>query len=102
MTIAHYEQLPRRCKSNNDAVGAEACPMFPEPAESPDPIDRHGPTIRPSRRAVMRQDWSLLLFLHWEVPAEQLRPLLPPGLELDLYRGRAFVGLVPFTMSGVR
>jgi uncharacterized protein YqjF (DUF2071 family) len=76
--------------------------MFPERTESPDPIDRLGPTTRPPRRAVMRQDWSLLLFLHWDVPAEQLRPLLPPGLELDLYRGRAFVGLVPFTMSGVR
>ncbi|WP_254053575.1 YqjF family protein [Singulisphaera sp. GP187] len=50
----------------------------------------------------MRQDWSFLLFLHWEVPAESLRPLLPPGLELDLYQGRAYVGLVPFTMSGVR
>ncbi len=31
-----------------------------------------------------------------------LRPLLPPGLELDLYEGRAYVGLTPFTMTGVR
>ena len=66
------------------------------------PIDRVAPTVRPRRRAVMRQDWGHLLFLHWEVPADQIRPLLPPGLELDLFEGRAFVGLVPFTMSGVR
>jgi len=65
-------------------------------------LDRLAPTRRPSRRAVMRQTWSHLLFLHWEVPAESLRPLLPPGLELDLFEGRAYVGLVPFTMSGVR
>src|SRR5262249_8264073 len=43
-----------------------------------------------------------LTFLHWEVPADELRALLPAPLELDLHEGRAFVGLVPFTMSGVR
>jgi hypothetical protein len=31
-----------------------------------------------------------------------LTPLLPPGLTLDTYEGRAYVGLVPFTMTGVR
>jgi uncharacterized protein YqjF (DUF2071 family) len=50
----------------------------------------------------MRQNWHNLLFVHWEVPAEPIRRLLPPGLELDLYEGRAYVGLVPFTMTGVR
>lgn len=65
-------------------------------------IDRIAPTVRPPRRAVMRQSWSNLLFLHWEVPADGLRSLLPPGLELDLFEGKAYVGLVPFTMSGIR
>jgi len=76
--------------------------MTPQTPESPPVIDRVSPTRRPNRRAVMRQDWHKLLFVHWEVPPEQLRPLLPPGLELDLYEGRAYVGLVPFTMTGVR
>src|SRR5215218_1221613 len=71
--------------------------MRPEPAPSPTPADRAAPAARPDRRAVMRQDWSLLSFLHWEVPADRLRALLPPGLDLDLHEGRAFVGLVPFT-----
>ncbi len=28
--------------------------------------------------------------------------MLPPGLELDTFDGEAYIGLVPFTMSGVR
>jgi uncharacterized protein len=67
-----------------------------------DGIDRVAPTVRPDRTAVMRQDWHHLLFLHWEVPPEPLRRRLPPGLELDLHEGRAYVGLTPFTMTNVR
>lgn len=76
--------------------------MTTNPPFCSNPLDRIGPSQRPHRRAVMRQTWSSLLFLHWPIPAAELQPLLPAGLELDLYEGRAFVGLVPFTMSGVR
>jgi uncharacterized protein YqjF (DUF2071 family) len=51
---------------------------------------------------VLRQSWSNLLFVHWDVRPEILRRLLPTELELDLFEGAAFVGLVPFTMAGVR
>ena len=51
---------------------------------------------------VMRQDWHHLLFLHWEVPPSELQALLPPGLDLDTFDGKAYVGLVPFTLTGVR
>ena len=65
-------------------------------------IDRISPTREPDRRPVMRQSWRKLLFLHWPIPSDQLRPLVPPQLDLDLFEGTAYVGLVPFTMTGVR
>ena len=65
-------------------------------------MDRITPTQRPRDRVVMYQKWRHLLFLHWAVPPAILRPLVPPELELDLFEGRAFVGLIPFTMKGVR
>lgn len=68
----------------------------------PDSIDRISPTLRPEGRRVMVQRWAELLFLHWIVPAEQITPLLPPGLTLDTFEGNAYIGLVPFTMTGVR
>lgn len=65
-------------------------------------IDRLSPCRRPVGRCLMYHRWSWLLFLHWEVPAESLRRLIPDELELDTFEGRALVGLVPFTMSGIR
>jgi len=50
----------------------------------------------------MVQKWRDLSFLHWPIPVEQLRPLVPSDLDLDLFEGTAYVGLVPFRMTGVR
>ena len=50
----------------------------------------------------MKQTWSELLFLHWPVAEAELRKLVPPALEVDTFEGRAWVGLVPFTVSGAR
>jgi len=65
-------------------------------------IDRLAPTRRPEGRPVGHQRWRALLFLHWPVPVEVLRPLVPVGLELDTFEGVAYVGLVPFAMRRVR
>ena len=48
------------------------------------------------------QRWRHLAFLHWRVPVATLRPLVPAELAIDTYDGDAFVGIVPFTMEGVR
>ncbi len=65
-------------------------------------LDRFNPNERPRQRAVMRQKWRDLLFVHWPLPPEALRAKIAPQLELDLFDGTAYVGLVPFTMTGVR
>ena len=65
-------------------------------------IDRISPTNRPCQTVVLRQNWRDLLFLHWPVHADDLCRIIPPHLELDLFEGSAYVGLVPFTMTAVR
>jgi uncharacterized protein YqjF (DUF2071 family) len=78
-------------------------------AEAPPPSIRdllaqtaHRSTPLPHGIWVMFQRWHDLMFAHWPVPADDLRRHLPPGLELDLFDGRAWLGIVPFRMSGVR
>jgi len=50
---------------------------------------------------VMRMRWCDLLFAHWPVDIEVLRPLIPTALEIDAFDGRAYVGIVPFGMDDV-
>ncbi len=47
-------------------------------------------------------DWVEALFVHWPVPAEPLRALLPTDLELDVMEGSAWVGVVAFRIAGAR
>ena len=56
----------------------------------------------PSSPWIMLQKWHDLLFAHWPLPPDQVRPLVPPQLELDLRDGHAWVGVIPFWMSGIR
>lgn len=65
-------------------------------------MDRIAPTRRPDRRPAGYQRWRSLLFMHWEVPVAAMRAIVPRPLELDLFEGRLFVGVVPFAMQGVR
>ncbi len=51
---------------------------------------------------VMFQRWSELLFLHWRMESEIIQESLPPGLTVDTHDGNAWIGLVPFRMSGIR
>lgn len=43
--------------------------------------------------------WANLLFVHWRVDPGLMRRLVPEPLELDLFDGSAWVGLVPFRME---
>lgn len=50
----------------------------------------------------MFQSWVCLTFLHWQYPAEAIRPLLPSGLQPDTFGGAAWIALTPFTVAGLR
>ena len=62
----------------------------------------HRPYELPTGRWVMRQTWSDLLFAHWSIAPSMLRPYLPAGLALETFEGQAWLGVVPFRMSGIR
>lgn len=67
----------------------------------------HRPYPPPRGPWFMKMDWVDLLFMHWPVPAEALRPLIPADLAIDTFTGggferQAFIGVVPFLMTGVR
>jgi uncharacterized protein YqjF (DUF2071 family) len=42
--------------------------------------------------------WEWLTFLHWSYEPSVVQRLLPTGLTVDAFDGRAWVGLVPFQM----
>lgn len=65
-------------------------------------LDRVSPARRPALAPAGSQRWRELLFVHWSFPAEVVRPLVPASFELDLWQGRAWVGLVPFRMEDTR
>jgi uncharacterized protein YqjF (DUF2071 family) len=50
----------------------------------------------------MAQTWHDLLFAHWPVPAVELARVVPAPLELDLWDGVAWIGVVPFRMDRIR
>ena len=65
-------------------------------------LDRLSPSLRPAGTARGYQDWRSMLFLHWPVPTEQLRPLMPAELSLDLHHEIAYLSIVLFGMEQVR
>jgi uncharacterized protein len=62
----------------------------------------HRPWPPPRAPWTMKQIWHDLLFAHWPIPVAAMRAAVPKQLELDLFEGQAWLGIVPFRMSGVR
>ena len=50
----------------------------------------------------MGQTWDELLFAHWPVDADRLRPHVPAGLSIDEREGSAWVGVTPFAVTSLR
>jgi len=52
----------------------------------------------PVLRASMIHGWNTLTFLHWRYDPAVIQALMPPGLDVEVFDGSAWVGLVPFEM----
>ena len=50
---------------------------------------------------VLHMRWDRLTFLHWSYPPDVVQALLPDGLWVDTFQGRAWVAITPFVMAGV-
>ncbi len=51
---------------------------------------------------IMAMEWRDLLFAHWPVSVAALRDHIPRALTIDTFDGNAWLGVVPFRMTGVR
>jgi uncharacterized protein YqjF (DUF2071 family) len=62
----------------------------------------HRPWPLPDAPWIMEQSWQRLLFMHWAVPVDLVRRLVPAQLPLDLHAGGAYVGIAAFEIRGLR
>jgi uncharacterized protein YqjF (DUF2071 family) len=76
--------------------------MFDEDFIDPTVNVAHRPWPLPRRPWIMTQRWSDLLFMHWPVPTDAVRTLVPRNLELDLRQGTAWVTITPLYLSHLR
>jgi uncharacterized protein YqjF (DUF2071 family) len=65
-------------------------------------VDRLAIRNRPEGQPIMHQKWGKLLFMHWRVDTQVLRPLIPAELEIDTFDGSAWIAVTPFTMWDIR
>jgi uncharacterized protein len=75
-----------------------------EPMIVPTPTLESRTALRqePAATPVMYQTWRDLLFLHWEWDPAEIQATLPPGLYVDTFGEKAYVGVTPFFMNEVR
>ncbi len=78
--------------------------LFDTPVRQASTLDAtaHRPWPVPDRPWVMGQTWDDLLFVHYDVPLEKLRPLVPDGLEVQEHSGTGWLGVTPFVVTGLR
>ena len=67
-------------------------------------VQAHRPYPLPAGPWIMSQTWHDLLFAHWPLSSEHVQAAMPPALRkyIDLHDGSAWVGVIPFWMSGVK
>lgn len=63
---------------------------------------QHRPFELPNSPWVMQQSWQDLLFLHYRIPYDTIRSLVPSELEIDTYDNECWISISPFKMRNVR
>lgn len=62
----------------------------------------HRPWPLPEGTYTWHQEWNQLIFLHFRIDAAIIKPLIPQGLQADIFDGSAWVSVVPFSMQRIR
>ena len=83
---------------------ARLAPLAPEAEAQRRTLEElgHRPWPLPHEPWLMGQTWLHLLFAHWRVDPDELRPVVPPQLPLDTRDGSAWIGVTPFVVKGLR
>ena len=55
----------------------------------------------PVQHPVMKQQWRDLAYIHWAYEPAVVQALLPEGIDVDTFDGKAWVGLIPFSMRNI-
>lgn len=62
----------------------------------------HRPYAMPSSDWKYYQEWNNAIFIHWEIPVEMVRKIVPSSLNIDTIGGKTYISLVAFTMEKIR
>jgi uncharacterized protein len=62
----------------------------------------HRPWPPPRGPWLQAQTWRDLLFAHWSLDPDVLRPAVPAQLPIDTFAGRAWIAVTPFEVTGLR
>ena len=65
-------------------------------------VDRLEVRHKPPGQPIMHQNWGKLLFMHWRINENLLRPHVPSSLGIDTYGDSAWIAITPFTMWDIR
>src|SRR4051794_23584100 len=61
----------------------------------------HRPYPLPNSPWIITQVWNDLLFMHWPIEIDQIKTLIPDRLEIDSFKGSAWISIIPLLVTGM-
>src|SRR4051812_34073090 len=100
--VAQASRL-RHVRDLGEHVWARVAPWSEVPAQAgATEQTAHRPWSLPDGPWRQGQTWRDLLFAHWPLRVDQLRDAVPRELPIDTFDGSAWLGIVPFRVTGLR